>query len=194
MNHQENYFQRWIKRKSHMTAILNIQIDRGGMPRSGIMNKQFDLFIDDQPIAALGWGEIRSFNIPVGKHGLTLKYRKFDICYKLDIQAEEGGRVDIDSFMDTKKGGFTIFNKANGTTSARDEAGSSQTVEKLEKSRRAAREEKVLAVCAIVGLFISMALMLFFWFSISGAIISALIGTLAGGLLGAGINALRRKK
>jgi hypothetical protein len=194
MNHQENYFQRWIKRKSHMTAILNIQIDRGGMPRSGIMNKQFDLLIDDQPIAALGWGEIRSFNIPVGKHELVLKYRKYDVYYKLDIQAEEGGRVDIDSILDTKKGGFTIFNKADGTTSAHNETGSSQTVEELMKSQRRAREERVLAVCAIIGLFISMVVMLLFWFSVSGAIISALIGTLAGGLLGAGINALRRKK
>ncbi len=176
-----------------MTAKLNIHIDRGGMPRSGILNKKFDLMLDDQVIGVLGWGQKRSYTIPDGKHILTLKYRKYDVTYKLDIQAEEGGTVNIDSVMNMKKGGFTIFNKADGTTSARNETGSSQTVEELLKSQKIAGEERVQMICSLAGLFISLAFNVIFGFTLMGALIAALIGLIVGSLLGVLINALRRK-
>jgi hypothetical protein len=177
-----------------MTAKIHIHIDRGGMPRSGVLNKKFDLFLDKNQIGSLGWGEKHTYSIPTGNHNLSLKYRHYDVYYNLDILAEEGKTVEIDSVMNMKKGGFIIFNKADGVTSARNYAGSSQTIEELMKSQKAAREEQVMAGCMIVGLFLSLAYNELSGFTLMGAIIGALIGTVAGNLLGMLINALRRKK
>ena len=176
-----------------MTAKLNVHIDRGGMPRSGVLNKKFDLLLDDQMIGALGWGEKRSFTIPAGRHILTLNYRHYNVYYKLEFQADEGGTADIDSVMNMKKGGFTIFNKADGRTSAFNETGSSQTPEELMKSQKIARDEQVQMVCSLAGLFISLAINVILGFTIMGALIAALIGVVVGSLLGVLINALRRK-
>jgi hypothetical protein len=177
-----------------MTAKLTVRIDRGGMPRSGILNKKFDLFLDDRPLAALGWGEKRSFNIPAGKHILNLKYRHYDVDYTLEINPEEGGVVDIDSFMNMKKGGFTIFNRADGMTSTRNEASFSQTVEVLEKSRTVAKEEWVLGFCATAGAVTFVVLNILFGSAVPGGFLGGVIGGGLGALVGMGINSFRRKK
>lgn len=177
-----------------MTAKLNIHIDRGGMPRSGILNKKFDLLLDDRVIGALGWGEKRSFTIPAGDHKLQLNYRHYNVYYKLDIHAKEGGTVDIDSVMNPKKGGFKLFNRSDGTTSEdRYGTGSSQTPGELLKSQTIAREELVVGACASAGILLFIVLNILTGGKIPGGFLGGIIGGGLGILVGIGINSLRRK-
>ena len=175
-----------------MTARLNIRIDRGGMPRSGILNKKFDLLLDEKKIGALGWGEKRSFHIPAGNHKLTLFHRRLKISYCLDINTEEGGTVDIDSFMNMKGGGLTIFNRADGTSSALPGSGSTSS-EELVKIRKAASEELILGACASAGAILFVILNFVTGGLIPGGFLGGFLGAALGAALGAGINTLRRK-
>lgn len=174
-----------------MTARLNIRIDRGGMPRSGILNKQFDLFLDDTALAYLGWGETRSFNIPAGKHTLTLKYRRFDVYYRLPIMAVEGQTVEIDSIMDTKKGGFTLFNRADGLSSNSPGSGSTPH-EELVKKGQAFGDEMTIGVCASACAILFVVLNILTGGQVPGGFLGGAIGGGLGALAGMGINALRK--
>jgi hypothetical protein len=176
-----------------MTAKLSIHIDRGGMPRNGLLNKPFDLQFDDQKLGALSWGERKSYTIPAGAHRVTLKYRRHPVTYQLDIQAAEGGTVSLDSQMDMHGGGFTLFNPADGTRSG-IESQEPKTIEEMMKRQRASSDYLVEGFCGMLGMVTFFILNLVTHGRVPGGFIGGFLGAVIGGLVGLWINKIRKKQ
>lgn len=175
-----------------MTAKLNIRVDRSGMPRSGVLNKPFDLLLDEKPLGALGWGEKQSYSIPAGNHKVALRYKRFDIYYRVDINAKEGETVELDSRMDTRKGGFNLINRMDGKSSDLPGSGSTPFEEQV-KIGKAYREKLTIGFCASIGLATFFVLNLMTGGIVPGGFVGGFIGGVLGALAGMGINALRRR-
>jgi hypothetical protein len=176
-----------------MTARLSIHIDRGGMPRNGLMNKPFDLELDSQVLGALSWGERKSYIIPAGTHQVTLKYRHHPATYQLDIQVAEGGTVALDSLMDMHGGGFTLFNPADGTRSG-IESQESRTIEEMMRHQRGNSDYLVEGFCGMLGMATFLILNLATHGRVPGGFIGGFLGAVIGGLVGLWINKLRKKR
>lgn len=175
-----------------MTATLNIRIDRGGMIRKGKLNKPFFLLMDRANLGEINWGDQRSYPIPAGKHTLTLKYKPFEMWWVLDIEAVEGGSVEVDSFMDMKKGKFTLINKSNGMTS--DDHPASPNPEQLRliatKTKHSLLQRFLVGILG--GIFAGLGgFLVFLWSNFNGgfgstavAFMMYFMGSVLGGALG----------
>ena len=177
-----------------MPITLNIIIDKGMMPRSGLLNKQFRILVDNEKIGETSWGEKRRFALPAGKHTLTLQYKRADFAYHLDFEAGEAETVTIRGTLDPKQGGFFLYNLADGTMAANTSAdGSPVDLPTRLHKVRAANEEMLTGVCASVGAVVFVVLNFATHGVVPGGFLGGCIGGGLGAVVGMGINALRRK-
>jgi hypothetical protein len=177
-----------------MSTKLNVKIDKGIMVKGPKYRKPFTVLLDNDALGDINWGEQRSFMIPAGTHNLTLKYRPIEMWYTMDFQANGGGTVFIEGYMDREKGKFILLNKTDGTTSDNQTGGpSTEYIQEITKKQQDAMDQRILGGCATAGAFMFVLLNFITRGLVPGGFIGGFIGAVVGGVIGAGINALRRR-
>jgi hypothetical protein len=182
-----------------MSIRLDVIIDKGLMPRHGVLNKPLNLLLDNRIIADIDWGDKRSFEISAGKHTLTLKPKTGGTSNTLDFEASDGETITINSFLDMENGKLSLINMA--------EISPADSLLKRRK-KQVVTGKKIISVsagvCAGLGLcvgiiapFIPNITRGIFQFDYivgcSGGFIGFIIGGALGAAIGIVINALRRK-
>jgi hypothetical protein len=181
-----------------MTFQLNLKIEKGVMPRYGIMYKPLTIVLDNTNLRDIGWGEKASFLVPPGTHELILAAKAGGQSNTLTVAANEGEMVSVIGFLDTNKGGLYLYNEGDKNTleivrqDAFAKANIPEHVKEVNEKNRAANEWTI-SVCAAVG----AGIVYFLHGTIGilpGGFAGAAIGAGAGVVVGVLINALIRPK
>jgi hypothetical protein len=164
-----------------MTFQLNLKIEKGVMPRYGIMYKPLTIVLDNVNLRDIGWGEKASFVVPPGTHTLVLVAKAGGQSNPLMVAANDGDLINVIGFLDTKKGGLYLYNEGDKNTleilrqDALAKVNIPEHVKEVNEKNKAANEWTI-SVCAAVGAGI-----VYF--------IHGTIGILPGGFAGAAIGA-----
>jgi hypothetical protein len=85
-----------------MAGKIHIHVDKGMMPRSGILHKPLWVLLDNAVIGDIGWGHTKDYEVPAGAHSIAVQNKRSDTsCPAIGIVVPDGETADIDCLMDT---------------------------------------------------------------------------------------------
>jgi hypothetical protein len=168
-----------------MSTTVEIKIEKGSMPRHGLLNQPLQINLDDQIIKDADWGDHRTYGITPGKHVLTVILKNKGISAPMAFSASEGDSVKLFCYIDRTKGGLTVIDLADSN--------SAEIIADLGK-KASHDNERIISVCAFVGALAFVVLNILTNGAVPGGFIGGAIGGGVGALVGWVITALIRKK
>jgi hypothetical protein len=85
-----------------MPGQISIHIDKGMMPRSGVLHRPLWILFDNAVLGDIGWGHTKTFEIPPGKHSIALQNKRSKTAFTaLEFEAINGESTNINCLMDT---------------------------------------------------------------------------------------------
>ena len=85
-----------------MPGKISIHVDKGMMPRSGILHKPLWVLLDSAVLGDIGWGHTKAYEIPAGKHSIAIQNKRSKTTFTpLEFEATDGETMDFNCLMDT---------------------------------------------------------------------------------------------
>jgi len=167
-----------------MSTTVEIKIEKGMMPRHGLLNKPLQIKLDDQIIEAADWGDLRTYTITPGVHTLTVIMKNKNISMPKQFSASDGDSVKLFCFIDRTQGVLSVIDLA--------EADAVEIAAKLGKTA-SHDKERIISVCAFLGAMTFVILNILTNGAVPGGFIGGAIGALVGTLFGWVITSIVRK-
>lgn len=168
-----------------MSTTVEIKIEKGVMPRHGLLNQPLQINLDDQIIKDADWGDRRSYGITPGKHVLTVILKNKGITAPMAFSASKGDSVKLFCYIDRTKGELTVIDLADPN--------SAEITANLGK-KASHDNERIISVCAFVGALAFIVLNILTNGAVPGGLIGGAIGGGIGALIGILITSIRQKQ
>jgi hypothetical protein len=102
-----------------MPSRIVLRIHKGIMPKSGLLNKPLDIFIDNVKVKDIGWGQKAVMDVAAGRHDLAVSAKLGgSTANSVSIHALDGETVRISCYFDVGGTGFKLVNENDPAANA----------------------------------------------------------------------------